>query len=73
MKAASNETLGYNDEEIVSCDIISETHGSIFDPKLTMALDVEGKKMYKLFAWYDNESSYVNQLVRTILYFTNLK
>ena len=50
MKAASNETLGYNDEEIVSCDIISETHGSIFDPKLTMALDVEGKKMYKLFA-----------------------
>ena len=72
MKAASNETLGYNDEEIVSCDIISETHGSIFDPKLTMVLDVEGKKMYKLFAWYDNESSYVNQLVRTILYFTNL-
>jgi glyceraldehyde 3-phosphate dehydrogenase len=38
-----------------------------------MVLDVEGKKMYKLFAWYDNESSYVNQLVRTILYFTNLK
>ena len=73
MKAVSNETLGYNDEEIVSCDIISETHGSIFDPKLTMVLDVEGKKMYKLFAWYDNESSYVNQLVRTILYFTNLK
>ena len=73
MKAASNETLGYNDEEIVSCDIISETHGSIFDPKLTMVLDAEGKKMYKLFAWYDNESSYVNQLVRTILYFTNLK
>ena len=73
MKAASNDTLGYNDEEIVSCDIISETHGSIFDPKLTMTLDVEGKKMYKLFAWYDNESSYVNQLVRTILYFTNLK
>ena len=72
MKAAANETLGYNDEEIVSCDIISETHGSIFDPKLTMVIDVNGKKMYKLFAWYDNESSYVNQLVRTILYITNL-
>ena len=72
MKAAANETLGYNDEEIVSCDIISETHGSIFDPKLTMMIDVKGKKMYKLFAWYDNESSYVNQLVRTILYITNL-
>lgn len=72
MKAAANETLGYNDEEIVSCDIISETHGSIFDPKLTMVIDVNGNKMYKLFAWYDNESSYVNQLVRTILYITNL-
>lgn len=72
MKAATNETLGYNDEEIVSCDIISETHGSIFDPKLTMMIDVNGKKMYKLFAWYDNESSYVNQLVRTILYTTKL-
>ena len=73
MKAAANETLGYNDEEIVSCDIISETHGSIFDPKLTMMIDVKGKKMYKLFAWYDNESSYVNQLVRTILYTARLK
>lgn len=72
MKAAANETLGYNDEEIVSCDIISETHGSIFDPKLTMMIDVNGKKMYKLFAWYDNESSYVNQLIRTILYIANL-
>ena len=72
MKVAANETLGYNDEEIVSCDIISETHGAIFDPKLTMMIDVNGKKMYKLFAWYDNESSYVNQLVRTILYMTSL-
>ena len=73
MKSAANETLGYNGDEIVSCDIISETHGSIFDPKLTMMIDVNGKKMYKLFAWYDNESSYVNQLVRTILSTANLK
>lgn len=72
MKAAANETLGYNDEEIVSCDIISETHGSIFDPKLTMALEVDGKKMYKIFTWYDNESSYVHQLVRTTLYLSKL-
>ena len=73
MKKAANETLGYNGDEIVSCDIIGETHGSIFDPKLTMMLDVEGKKMYKLFTWYDNESSNVNQLVRTTHYFANLK
>lgn len=73
MKQSANETLGYNPDEIVSCDVISETHGSIFDPKLTMMLDVDGHKMYKLFTWYDNESSYVNQLVRTTLYFANLK
>ncbi len=73
MRKAADETLGYNADEIVSCDIISETHASIFDPKLTMVLDVDGHKMYKLFTWYDNESSYVNQLVRTTLYFANLK
>jgi glyceraldehyde 3-phosphate dehydrogenase len=49
MKAAASETLGYNDEQIVSCDIIGETHGSIFDPKLTMMMDVDGKKLYKVF------------------------
>lgn len=73
MKKNANETLGYNGDEIVSCDIISETHGSIFDPKLTMMIDVNGNKMYKLFTWYDNESSYVSQLVRTTIYFANLK
>lgn len=72
MKKEANETLGYNADQIVSCDIIGETHGSIFDPNLTMMLDVNGQKMYKLFTWYDNESSYVNQLVRTILYFIKL-
>ncbi|MCF0158804.1 MAG: type I glyceraldehyde-3-phosphate dehydrogenase [Veillonella sp.] len=49
VKANVSETMGYNDEEIVSCDVINETHGSIFDPKLTMMLDVNGKKTYKLF------------------------
>lgn len=72
MEKEANETLGYNADQIVSCDIIGETHGSIFDPNLTMMLDVNGQKMYKLFTWYDNESSYVNQLVRTILYFIKL-
>lgn len=72
MKKEADETLGYNADQIVSCDIIGETHGSIFDPNLTMMLDVKGQKMYKLFTWYDNESSYVNQLVRTIFYFIKL-
>jgi glyceraldehyde 3-phosphate dehydrogenase len=73
MQKAANETLGYNADEIVSCDVINETHGSIFDPKLTMMIDVAGKKMYKVFTWYDNESSYVAQLVRTTIYFAKLR
>lgn len=72
VKANVSETLGYNDEEIVSCDIVGDRHGSIFDPKLTMALDVDGKKMYKVFTWYDNESSYTAQLIRTMKYFIKL-
>jgi glyceraldehyde 3-phosphate dehydrogenase len=50
LKAAESETLGYNADQIVSCDIIGESHGSIFDPKLTMMMDVDGKKLYKVFA-----------------------
>lgn len=73
LASAANETLAYNGDEIVSSDVIGESHGSIFDPKLTMRLDVENKHMYKVFAWYDNEYSYVHQLVRTIIYFGNLK
>ncbi|WEK83247.1 MAG: type I glyceraldehyde-3-phosphate dehydrogenase [Mycoplasma sp.] len=72
MKNAVNDTLAYNPDQIVSCDIISETHGSIFDPKLTSMIEVNGKRLYKIFTWYDNESSYVNQLVRTTLYLASL-
>lgn len=72
IKSKCNDTLGYNDEEIVSSDIIGETHGSIFDPKLTMMLEVDGKRMYKLFTWYDNEASYTCQLVRTLKYLISL-
>lgn len=67
-----NETLGSNGDEIVSSDIIGQTHGSIFDPKLTMELEVDGKRLYKLFTWYDNESSYTCQLVRTLKYLLSL-
>ncbi|WP_412032156.1 type I glyceraldehyde-3-phosphate dehydrogenase [Malacoplasma muris] len=68
MKKAANESFAYLEDEIVSSDIIGDDHGSLFDPFLTMALDVDGKKSYKVFTWYDNESSYVAQLVRVIEY-----
>lgn len=73
MKKASNESFDYLEDEIVSSDIIGDNHGSIFDPFLTMALEVDGKKTYKVFTWYDNESSYVSQLVRVVTYVGSLK
>jgi len=72
MKKSSNETLGYVEDPIVSSDIIGSTYGSIFDATQTKSLEVDGKKLYKLIVWYDNEMSYVNQLVRTINYIGNL-
>lgn len=73
MKKAASETLGYIESPIVSTDIIGETHGSIFDPSLTKVMTIDGKQLVKVFAWYDNEFSYVSQLVRTIGHFVSLK
>lgn len=70
MKKAKNETLGYTEDPIVSSDIIDETHGSIFDALSTKQLP--NSNMFKVVAWYDNEMSYVNQLVRVIKYFIKL-
>lgn len=69
IKSAANETLAYTDEPIVSVDVINETHGSIFD---SLSTKVMNKKTAFVKAWYDNESSYTAQLVRTILYIAKL-
>lgn len=72
MKQAANESLSYNEDPIVSTDIIGSSFGSIFDATLTKVMTVDGKQIVKVFSWYDNEMSYVSQLVRTIMYFANL-
>ncbi|ALA97080.1 glyceraldehyde 3-phosphate dehydrogenase [Spiroplasma kunkelii CR2-3x] len=72
MKAAASETFGYNTQPIVSSDIIGETHGSIFDATLTKIIERDGKQLVKVYAWYDNEMSYVSQMVRTLLYFVTV-
>ncbi len=72
MKAASSETLGYTDVPLVSSDTIGITYGSWFDSQMTSALEVDGKKLFKVLSWYDNEMSYVSQMVRTLAYFGNL-
>ena len=70
MKAASNESFGYNEDEIVSSDIVGSTYGSIFDATQTM---VGADNLVQVVSWYDNENSYTSQMVRTIKYFSELK
>ncbi|WP_432401606.1 type I glyceraldehyde-3-phosphate dehydrogenase [Wukongibacter sp. M2B1] len=72
MKEASNETLGYTEDPIVSSDIIGTKYGSLFDAGCTKVLEVDGKQMVKVVTWYDNEMSYTAQLVRTAKYFVDL-
>mgnify|MGYP002739741599 FL=1 len=73
MKAASNESFGYNEDEIVSSDIVGMRFGSLFDATQTMALPVgDGTTEVQVVSWYDNENSYTSQMVRTIKYFSEL-
>lgn len=72
MKAASNESFGYTEDEIVSSDIIGSTFGSLFDATQTRVLNFEDKQLVKTVSWYDNEMSYVSQLVRTVKFFAGL-
>ena len=72
MKAASTESFGYNEDEIVSSDIIGTTFGSLFDATQTKVVTVGENQLVKTVSWYDNEMSYVSQLVRTVKYFATL-
>ena len=72
MKAASNESFGYTEDEIVSSDIVGITYGSLFDATQTKVVTVGDQQLIKTISWYDNEMSYVSQLVRTVKYFAKL-
>src|SRR4030095_1476897 len=72
MKAASNESFGYTGDELVSQDVIGISYGSLFDATQTKVLTVGDKQLVKTVSWYDNEMSYVSQLVRTVHYFAGL-
>jgi len=69
IKAAANETLGYTEDPIVSSDTIGMSYGSLFDAQMTSVMEVDGQQLVKVLSWYDNEMSYVYQMVRTIKYF----
>ncbi|MCI9640223.1 MAG: type I glyceraldehyde-3-phosphate dehydrogenase [Emergencia sp.] len=72
MKAAASESFGYTEEELVSSDIIGMNYGSLFDATQTLAQRC-GTKIYevRVVAWYDNECSYVSQMIRTLKYLRN--
>ena len=73
MKAASNESYGYNEDMIVSRDIVGMRFGSLFDATQTMVLPLDnGTTEVQVVSWYDNENSYTSQMVRTIKYFAEL-
>lgn len=69
MKASESESYGYTEDEIVSRDIIGTSYGSLFDATQTKVVGFGGQQLVKTVAWYDNEMSFVSQMVRTLLYF----
>ena len=73
MKAFSEkipETFGYNEDQIVSRDIVGMTYGSLFDATQTMVNPLgNGQSLVQVTSWYDNENSFTSQMVRTIKYF----
>lgn len=68
LKDATNETLEYTDDPIVSSDVIGRRAGSVVDGLSTNILEVDGKQLLKVVAWYDNEMGYTAQMVRTAKY-----
>jgi glyceraldehyde 3-phosphate dehydrogenase len=69
MKAAANDSFGYTEDELVSSDIIGISYGSLFDATQTKVQTVGDTQLVRTVSWYDNEMSYVSQLVRTVNYF----
>src|SRR6201747_1752046 len=72
MKASSNESFGYNEDEIVSSDIIGINFGSLYDATQTRVISNGDQQLVKTVSWYDNEMSYVSQLVRSLNFFAKL-
>jgi len=73
MKAEASASFGYNEELIVSCDVIGMTYGSLFDATQTMVSKIDDDTyQVQVISWYDNENSYTSQMVRTIKYFAEL-
>ncbi|MFY0252590.1 type I glyceraldehyde-3-phosphate dehydrogenase [Chitinophaga sp. 30R24] len=71
MLAVTNESFGYTTDEIVSSDVIGMSYGALFDATQTKVLSAGEQQLVRVVSWYDNEMSYVSQLVRTVKYFAD--
>ena len=73
MKSHTSESFGYTEDQIVSSDIIGDTHGSVFDATQTMVSEI-GEDLYQVqvVSWYDNENGYTSQMIRTALHLGQL-
>jgi glyceraldehyde 3-phosphate dehydrogenase len=73
MKAATNESFGYTEDQIVSSDVIGMSFGSLFDATQTMVSKIDEETyQVQVVSWYDNEMSYTNQLIRTLAHMASL-
>ena len=73
MKAAASTSFGYNEDQIVSSDVIGMKFGSLFDSTQTMVSKIaDDLYQVQVVSWYDNENSYTSQMVRTIKFFAEL-
>ncbi len=64
-----NRIMEYQDEPIVSTDIIGNSHSSIFDAPFTQVVD---GSLVKTLNWYDNEWGYSNRVVDLISILSDL-
>ncbi|MGO1356429.1 type I glyceraldehyde-3-phosphate dehydrogenase [Alkalibacterium gilvum] len=72
MKKYSSDAFVYNEDEIVSSDIIGMPAGSVFDSTLTKVIDGENGQLVKTVSWYDNEYGFTGNMVRTLTHMANL-
>ena len=72
MKSVESASFGYTNEDLVSSDIIGDTHGGVFDATQTKVISLDNGTLVQIAAWYDNEYSYTTQMVRCVKYMANL-